>query len=225
MSSIIIMTVIQNDSIFVTSFCPLSDQDGLPFPLYLDLIWRILIVLSLLLTLIRGTRLRWIIIRYINSPESKVRLHRKSQNRAYNWRGAVLHKCPLLYFSFSVRHTNRNVPYQRTFFNMKQADIFLWDPCSSPIKNCSFLALAMINLKAGPINYLFMLDQLTGVFLAYTIITRIIFITYPWPISTILGDTFCSFSNYVSFIYLAGSSVWSCFLAVFRIIFIRCQKW
>jgi len=44
----------------------------LPFPLNLDPIWKCAFAISLLATLIEGTKLRRLIILFINSPESNV---------------------------------------------------------------------------------------------------------------------------------------------------------
>ena len=52
------------------NFTLLNDQEGQPFPLYLKAHWKILIVMSLLLIIIQGARLRKVIISYINSPEA-----------------------------------------------------------------------------------------------------------------------------------------------------------
>ena len=59
-------------SLQVFVFTPLSESDGLPFPLYLSPIWKIILSISLLATLIQGTRLRAIIVSYIASPETKL---------------------------------------------------------------------------------------------------------------------------------------------------------
>ena len=53
-------------------FVPLSDDLGLPFPLYLNSFWNIVLVVLYLITLYKGTKLRVIIISYINSPESNL---------------------------------------------------------------------------------------------------------------------------------------------------------
>jgi len=56
----------------VVQFRPFNDQDGLPFPLYLNYYWRTALALSSLFTLIQGTKLRKIIISYILAPETKL---------------------------------------------------------------------------------------------------------------------------------------------------------
>ena len=54
------------------NFHPISDDEGLPFPLNLDSFWNIVLVILYSLTLYKGTQLRVIIISYINSPESNL---------------------------------------------------------------------------------------------------------------------------------------------------------
>ena len=49
-----------------------NNYDDLPFPMYLNSFWKIVIVISLLITLNEGTRLRAIIIQYIRAPETKL---------------------------------------------------------------------------------------------------------------------------------------------------------
>jgi hypothetical protein len=56
----------------LVQFVPLSDDLGLPFPLYLSSFWNIVLVVLYSLTLYKGTQLRVIIISYINSPESNL---------------------------------------------------------------------------------------------------------------------------------------------------------
>jgi hypothetical protein len=46
---------------------------SLPFPLNLHPFWKSVLTTSLLATLIEGTRLRKLIIRFLNSPETNVR--------------------------------------------------------------------------------------------------------------------------------------------------------
>jgi hypothetical protein len=56
----------------IINFIPMSESEGLPFPLYLHLVWRTLLVLSLMFTLIEGLKLRKVILDFIISPESKL---------------------------------------------------------------------------------------------------------------------------------------------------------
>jgi hypothetical protein len=40
-----------------------------------------------------------------------------------------------------------------------------------------------------------------------------------------LGDEFCDFVQIVGKIYLGGSCIWGCFIALFRVLFIKAQSW
>ena len=56
----------------ILTFNPLDAEEGLPFPLYLDESWKWLITISLIFTIMEGTRLRIVVIKYLNSPEAKL---------------------------------------------------------------------------------------------------------------------------------------------------------
>ena len=131
------------------SFSPLSDQDGLPFPLYLHPAWKVVLAISILLTLIEGTRLRLIIIDYLKSPERKL----------------------------------------------------------------------------GPINYLIWVDQINSFFFGINAVFRIVFFLSPEPIGILLGSQFCDISHLIAVVSLAGSYTWGCYIALFRVLFIKCQNW
>jgi len=70
--SLLVLDFSQTDISKILNFTPLSESEGLPFPLYLHLLWRTLLVLSLLFTLIEGLKLRKVIVDFIISPESKL---------------------------------------------------------------------------------------------------------------------------------------------------------
>ena len=59
----------KNQTILFTQF---ADEEGLPFPLYLSLHWKLVISISLLLSLVFGFSLRLIIFSYLRSPESNL---------------------------------------------------------------------------------------------------------------------------------------------------------
>ena len=104
----------------IITFEPFDQTVGLPFPLYLDPIWKFLLATTLLITLVQGTRLRVIIMSYFKSPETKL----------------------------------------------------------------------------GPINSLILMDQLNGFFLGYIVLVRTIFILSPFPVSSLLGETFCRWNTF-----------------------------
>jgi hypothetical protein len=70
--SLLLLDFAQSNISKIIKFSPLSNDDGLPFPLYLHTAWKIILVLSLLFTFIEGLRLRKVIVSFVVSPESKL---------------------------------------------------------------------------------------------------------------------------------------------------------
>ena len=79
--------------------------------------------------------------------------------------------------------------------------------------------------KLGPINYLILMDQLNGILLATSIVIRIVFIISSTPLTSLFGKQFCKFSNLIGALYIGGSYGWSCFIAVYRVLYIKFQNW
>jgi hypothetical protein len=133
----------------VVNFTQLSDTEGLPFPLYLHFVWKLILSISLLVVLIQGTRLRAIIVSCILSPETKI----------------------------------------------------------------------------GSINYLIWVDELNGILLGVSIAIRILFLLSPHPVNTFLGNDFCKLAEFTASVYIGGASTWGCYIAFFRVLFIKTQAW
>jgi hypothetical protein len=133
----------------IIKFTPFSEREGLPFPLYLHIVWRALLVLALLFTLIKGLKLRKVIVDFVISPDSKL----------------------------------------------------------------------------GPINYMILVDQVNSLFLGISIIFQITANICSVPLSILLGNEFCNFVQFIGAIYLGGSCIWGCFIALFRVLFIKAQTW
>lgn len=77
----------------------------------------------------------------------------------------------------------------------------------------------------GPINFLIWVDQINGIALAITIFSRTLSLILPYPTSSLLGETFCHSILYISGHYIIGSYTWGCFIALFRVLFVKAQKW
>ena len=79
--------------------------------------------------------------------------------------------------------------------------------------------------KFSPTNILYCLDQVTGLFWAFTICIRIVnnFITE--PISDLLNPMACSGFEFVSGLFIGGTVIWRCFIAIFRVLYIKAQMW
>jgi len=79
--------------------------------------------------------------------------------------------------------------------------------------------------KVGAINHLIMLDQINSLLLAATILFRTIFFIYPQPVSSLLGIQFCKMAHLVNVGYIGGSCVWSSYIAIYRVLFIKFHTW
>ena len=77
--------------------------------------------------------------------------------------------------------------------------------------------------KLGPINYLIVMDQINGLFLAVSIVMRITFIASPMPMSSVAGHYFCNVANLAGAVYIGGSYIWSSYIALFRVLFIKAK--
>jgi hypothetical protein len=67
--------------------------------------------------------------------------------------------------------------------------------------------------------------QVYGLLSAPIIIARIVFLLAPFPVSSISSGagSFCKFLNFVGGLYVAGSYMWGCCIAVFRVLFVKAQ--
>ena len=79
--------------------------------------------------------------------------------------------------------------------------------------------------KLGPINSLILIDQINSMFLATSIVMRITFILSPMAMHTVLGEEYCNVANFVGALYIGGSYVWSSYIALFRVLYIKAQNW
>jgi hypothetical protein len=79
--------------------------------------------------------------------------------------------------------------------------------------------------KLGPINYVILVDLINSLFLGISIIFQISVYICPIPLSILLGSDFCNFVRFIGAIYLGGSCIWGCFIALFRVLFIKAQNW
>ena len=74
-----------------------------------------------------------------------------------------------------------------------------------------------------PINQLIILDQLNGILLSAGLLMRIIALLYPYPLSSVLGHDFCTWTSLPGAIYTSGKTCWSCSIALIRVIYIKAQ--
>ena len=130
------------------TFLPISQTNGLPFPLYLNFLWKIIISSIQLCVLFVGIKLRVLILRYMLSTETR-----------------------------------------------------------------------------RPINSLIWIYQINGIFLGIGLIFKIILILSPVPLGHMIGESFCDWLTLPGCIYIVGVTLWSSFIAFFRIVYIKAQRW
>ena len=77
--------------------------------------------------------------------------------------------------------------------------------------------------KVGPINYLIWVDQLNSIFLSLQVLARILFLILPQSFDLPFGEKFCFAINLSGSVYIAGAYAWGCFIAIFRVLFVKAQ--
>jgi len=80
------------------------------------------------------------------------------------------------------------------------------------------------DIKMNENNILFCLDQVNGLFLAILLVCCITFIMLPFPAATISEKKLCYLNEINHGLYLSGTLVWRCCIAVFRVLYIKCQR-
>ena len=89
-----------------------------------------------------------------------------------------------------------------------------------------FCYMKSSEFKLNPPNILFLLDQVNGLCLALIIVFRIIFNIAPTPLSDLLGsNVVCIVAELVSGIYISGVILWRCYIAIFKLMFVKAQNW
>jgi hypothetical protein len=54
---------------------------------------------------------------------------------------------------------------------------------------------------------------------------QIIAINLPFPLRDLFGDNFCKGIRFPATFYTFGSVIWGCFIALFRVLYIKAQNW
>jgi len=78
--------------------------------------------------------------------------------------------------------------------------------------------------NVGPINQLIWLDQIFGLFASVILVARIVFLLSPVPIGSFLDGQVCDWINLTGGIYTGGGIMWGMHIALFRVLFIKAQK-
>jgi hypothetical protein len=87
-----------------------------------------------------------------------------------------------------------------------------------------FQYIKSVDLKENPINYFMWNDQMNGIFLGLNILYTSTVLFLPFPLSNFIGDEACNWTDIIGVIYLEGQTVWSCFMAIYRVLFVKYNK-
>ncbi len=70
----------------------------------------------------------------------------------------------------------------------------------------------------------FISNQLTGIFLGLNIIYTLVVLHLPFPLASVIGEGACKWTRLLSTLYITGQAVWSFFIALYRVLFIKFQN-
>ena len=79
--------------------------------------------------------------------------------------------------------------------------------------------------KLNETNILFCLDQANGLFLAIMISCAIIFLLLTEPAAKVIDPKLCYLNGASQGMYLSGTFIWRCCIAIYRVLFIKGHKW
>ena len=88
-----------------------------------------------------------------------------------------------------------------------------------------FSYLTQPDTKQYPINFLLLLDQCNGMFFGLTLIFEISTLYLEYPLRDVLGDNFCKWIRFPVTSYAYGCLIWGCFIALYRILYIKANNW
>jgi len=81
-----------------------------------------------------------------------------------------------------------------------------------------------LNIKDNPINVFIWYDQLSGIFMAMNIAYTLTLLHLPFPLVSITGESICNWTDLMGNLYLMSQAVWSCFIALYRMLYIKFQR-
>ena len=79
--------------------------------------------------------------------------------------------------------------------------------------------------KLNETNILFCLDQVNGIFLSIMIVYSISFIMLNDSVAELIDPHACNFNSALHAMYLSGTLVWSSYIAIYRVLFIKAHRW
>jgi len=78
--------------------------------------------------------------------------------------------------------------------------------------------------RQNTINTLIWIEQLVGIFFFINLIFWILVLTLPFPIKSVMGSSFCRRYTIVGHIRVCGNIVWGLSISLYRILYIKAQK-
>lgn len=78
-----------------------------------------------------------------------------------------------------------------------------------------------LSIRENPINLFTWYDQLFGGFMGLNIMYTLVVIHLPFPLASVIGEEACNWTDLMGTLYLVGQAVWSCLIAVSRILLIK----
>ena len=80
------------------------------------------------------------------------------------------------------------------------------------------------NFKENPINLFIWFDQLNGILQGINIIFTLFVLQLSFPLSDLIGKGGCNWMDLIGTLYLIGQTIWSSFIAIYRLLYIRFQR-
>ncbi len=87
----------------------------------------------------------------------------------------------------------------------------------------AYLALFVSDKEKRFYNIYCWMDQLNGIFSLVSIGAKLAAFLLPFPVASLTGSRSCTFIDLCGRLYLAGASVWSCYIGIYRVLYIKAQ--
>jgi len=107
---------------------------------------------------------------------------------------------------------------EKYFFLLKRYSFFI---SLQKFVRSIFINLISIGVISSSVNVLVWIEQLVGIFFFINLIYWSFVILLPYPVERLTGKTFCKCFLIVGNMRVNGTVVWSCLLAIYRILYIR----
>jgi len=81
-----------------------------------------------------------------------------------------------------------------------------------------------LSIRENPINLFIWYDQLCGVFMALNIFFTLVLSYLPFPLASVIGEDACNWADLLSTLYVVSQAVWSSFIGIYRVLYIKCTE-